>query len=38
MWYTGFDGRRWLLWYDGRRGGSEQIGLVTNPNARIFPD
>jgi predicted GH43/DUF377 family glycosyl hydrolase len=24
-----FDGKRWLLWYNGRRGGMEQIGLVT---------
>jgi predicted GH43/DUF377 family glycosyl hydrolase len=23
-----FDGRKWLLWYNGRRGGLEQIGLV----------
>jgi predicted GH43/DUF377 family glycosyl hydrolase len=23
-----FDGRRWLLWYNGRRGGVEQIGLA----------
>jgi predicted GH43/DUF377 family glycosyl hydrolase len=23
-----FDGSRWLLWYNGRRGGSEQIGLA----------
>jgi predicted GH43/DUF377 family glycosyl hydrolase len=26
--YTIFDGRRWLLWYNGRRGGSEQIGVA----------
>ncbi|MBM3471868.1 MAG: hypothetical protein FJX75_01180 [Armatimonadetes bacterium] len=25
-----FDGRRWLLWYNGRRGSVEQIGLVTH--------
>ena len=25
-----FDGRRWLLWYNGRRGGVEQIGLATH--------
>jgi predicted GH43/DUF377 family glycosyl hydrolase len=24
------DGRRWLLWYNGRRGGVEQIGLATH--------
>ncbi len=23
-----FDGRKWLLWYNGRRGGAEQIGVV----------
>jgi hypothetical protein len=26
--YAVFDGRRWLLWYNGRRGGVEQIGLA----------
>jgi beta-1,2-mannobiose phosphorylase / 1,2-beta-oligomannan phosphorylase len=26
--YALFDGRRWLLWYNGRRGGAEQIGLA----------
>ncbi len=25
-----FDGRRWLLWYNGRRGGVEQIGLAVH--------
>jgi beta-1,2-mannobiose phosphorylase / 1,2-beta-oligomannan phosphorylase len=25
-----FDGGRWLLWYNGRRGGVEQIGLATH--------
>ncbi len=24
------DGKRWLLWYNGRRGGLEQIGLATH--------
>ena len=24
------DGDRWLLWYNGRRGGTEQIGLATH--------
>jgi predicted GH43/DUF377 family glycosyl hydrolase len=24
-----FDGERWLLWYNGRRGGLEQIGMAT---------
>ncbi len=26
--YALLDGRRWLLWYNGRRGGVEQIGLA----------
>jgi beta-1,2-mannobiose phosphorylase / 1,2-beta-oligomannan phosphorylase len=26
--YAIFDGRRWLLWYNGRRGDVEQIGLA----------
>jgi predicted GH43/DUF377 family glycosyl hydrolase len=26
--YAIFDGRKWLLWYNGRRGGVEQIGLA----------
>jgi predicted GH43/DUF377 family glycosyl hydrolase len=26
--YAIFDGRRWLLWYNGRKGGVEQIGLA----------
>jgi predicted GH43/DUF377 family glycosyl hydrolase len=25
-----FDGRKWLLWYNGRHGGFEQVGLVTH--------
>ena len=25
-----FDGHRWMLWYNGRRGGVEQIGLATH--------
>ena len=28
--YAIFDGRRWLLWYNGRRGGVEQIGVATH--------
>jgi hypothetical protein len=28
--YTLLDGRRWLLWYNGRKGGVEQIGLATH--------
>jgi len=26
--YAIFDGKRWLLWYNGRRGGVEQIGTA----------
>jgi predicted GH43/DUF377 family glycosyl hydrolase len=26
-----FDGRQWLLWYNGRHGGLEQIGVVLHP-------
>jgi predicted GH43/DUF377 family glycosyl hydrolase len=26
--YAVFDGKRWLLWYNGRRGGVEQIGVA----------
>ena len=26
--YAIFDGKKWLLWYNGRRGGTEQIGLA----------
>jgi hypothetical protein len=25
-----FDGKKWLLWYNGRRGGVEQIRLATH--------
>jgi hypothetical protein len=28
--YALLDGSRWMLWYNGRRGGSEQIGLATH--------
>lgn len=28
--YAIFDGKKWLLWYNGRRGGMEQIGLATH--------
>ena len=28
--YAILDGKRWLLWYNGRRGGVEQIGLATH--------
>jgi predicted GH43/DUF377 family glycosyl hydrolase len=29
------DGDRWLLWYNGRRGGAEQIGLATHDGADL---
>lgn len=28
--YAIFDGKKWLLWYNGRRGSVEQIGLATH--------
>jgi predicted GH43/DUF377 family glycosyl hydrolase len=28
--YAIFDGHRWLLWYNGRKGGVEQIGLAVH--------
>ncbi|HEX3997601.1 MAG TPA: hypothetical protein VHX65_03515 [Pirellulales bacterium] len=28
--YAIFDGKRWLLWYNGRRGSIEQIGVATH--------
>jgi predicted GH43/DUF377 family glycosyl hydrolase len=28
--YAILDGKRWLLWYNGRRGGVEQIGVATH--------
>jgi predicted GH43/DUF377 family glycosyl hydrolase len=30
-----FEGRRWLLWYNGRRGSVEQIGLATHEGADL---
>lgn len=33
------DGPRWLLWYNGRKGGVEQIGLATHEGDDLgFPD
>ena len=29
--YAIFDGRKWLLWYNGRHGALEQIGVVFHP-------
>jgi len=30
-----FDGKRWLLWYNGRRGGMEQIGLALHDGEKL---
>lgn len=29
--YAIYDGQKWLLWYNGRHGGLEQIGVVLHP-------
>jgi beta-1,2-mannobiose phosphorylase / 1,2-beta-oligomannan phosphorylase len=33
--YVIFDGRRWLLWYNGRKGGVEQIGLAIHEGEEL---
>jgi predicted GH43/DUF377 family glycosyl hydrolase len=33
--YAIWDGSRWLLWYNGRRGGSEQIGLALHEGSDL---
>jgi predicted GH43/DUF377 family glycosyl hydrolase len=33
--YAVLDGSRWLLWYNGRRGNVEQIGLATHEGADL---
>ena len=33
--YAILDDRRWLLWYNGRRGGVEQIGLATHEGEEL---
>jgi predicted GH43/DUF377 family glycosyl hydrolase len=33
--YAIFDGTRWLLWYNGRKGGDEQIGLATHDGQEL---
>jgi predicted GH43/DUF377 family glycosyl hydrolase len=33
--YAILDGERWLLWYNGRRGGVEQIGLATHEGENL---
>jgi len=36
--YAIYDGKRWMLWYNGRRGGMEQIGLATHEGKDLgFP-
>lgn len=30
------EGKRWLLWYNGRRGGSEQIGLAVHNGSELW--
>ena len=34
--YALFDRGRWLLWYNGRRGGVEQIGLALHPGRDLW--
>jgi predicted GH43/DUF377 family glycosyl hydrolase len=33
--YAIYDGKRWLLWYNGRKGGVEQIGLALHPGEEL---
>ncbi len=33
-----FDGSRWLLWYNGRRGKPEQIGLAVHESATLWDE
>jgi predicted GH43/DUF377 family glycosyl hydrolase len=33
--YALLDGRRWLLWYNGRKGGVEQIGLAMHEGREL---
>jgi predicted GH43/DUF377 family glycosyl hydrolase len=33
--YAVFDGKRWLLWYNGRRGGVEQVGVALHGGASL---
>ena len=32
-----FDGRKWLLWYNGRHGNLEQIGVVFHEGEELWP-
>jgi sucrose-6-phosphate hydrolase SacC (GH32 family) len=34
--YALWDGDRWLLWYNGRRGGVEQIGLAEHKDRELW--
>jgi predicted GH43/DUF377 family glycosyl hydrolase len=33
--YAIFDGKKWLLWYNGRHGGLEQIGVATHEGRNL---
>ena len=33
--YAIFDGKRWLLWYNGRNGGVEQIGVAIHEGKNL---
>jgi predicted GH43/DUF377 family glycosyl hydrolase len=33
--YAIYDGRKWLLWYNGRRGGDEQVGLAIHEGEEL---
>lgn len=35
--YAIWDGSRWMLWYNGRRSGVEQIGLAIHPGRDLWP-
>ena len=32
-----FDGKKWLLWYNGRTGSKEQIGVAYHPGRNLWP-
>lgn len=33
--YAVYNGNRWMLWYNGRKGSLEQVGLVTHPGDNL---
>ena len=35
--YAIFHEGQWMLWYNGRKGGLEQIGLATHPGRELWP-